>query len=127
VRFFANNTFQRLGTSPTVAVQPPPPASVTVNGSSVALTVAAGASVTVAVTNGPGNPTDFLALNATGAADNAYLDWFWLNGTKTAPVAGLTTASVSFSLPSTPGTYEVRFFANNTFQRLGTSPTVTVK
>src|SRR3989442_1223381 len=111
----------------TLTTVAPPAVSITVNGGSVPITVAAGASVTVTVPNGPGNPTDFLGLNATGAPDNGtYLAWFWLNGTKTAPAAGLTTATVTFTAPTTPGTYEVRFYANNTVQRLGTSPTVTV-
>src|SRR5439155_1713538 len=125
VRFFANNTFQRLGTTPTVTVAtPPPPPPPTVNGSSVAIAVAPGATVSVGVMSGPGNPKDWLALSPTGAADNAYMDWFSLNGTKSAPAAGLTTATIPFTLPNTPGTYEVRFFANNTFQHLGTTPTV---
>src|SRR5439155_20628067 len=59
-------------------------------------------------------------------ADTAWLDWFFLNGTKIPRDSGLTGASVPFTLPTTPGTYEVRFFANNTYQRLGTTPTVTV-
>ena len=54
------------------------------------------------------------------------MDWFFLNGTKSAPAAGVTTATVPFTLPNMPGTYEVRFFANNTYQRLGTTPMVTV-
>src|SRR5437667_7869669 len=76
--------------------------------------------------NAPGNPKDWLALYAKGALDSAYLDWFFLNGTKSAPAAGLTTATVPFTLPKMPGTYEVRFFANNTYQGLGTTPMVTV-
>jgi serine O-acetyltransferase len=88
--------------------------------------VGAGPSVTVAVTNGPGNPKDWLALYVTDTADSAHLDWFFLNGTKSAPASGLTTASVTFAMPMLPGNYEVRFFSNNTFRRLGTSPTVTV-
>src|SRR6185295_8636861 len=31
-----------------------------------------------------------------------------------------------FSAPSTPGTYEVRYFSNNTFARLATSSAITV-
>jgi len=78
------------------------------------------------VQNGPGSPKDWLALYAKGTANQAYLDWYFLNGTKSTPSAGLTAASVPFTLPSTPGAYEVRFFANNTFQLVGTSPTVAV-
>src|SRR5439155_823672 len=125
VRFFANKTFQRLGTTPTVTVAPPPP--LTVNGSSGANTQAPSATVSERVRNGPGNPTGRVALYPTGTADTAYVDWFFLNGTKSAPAVGLTTATVPFTLPNTPGTYEVRFFVNNTYQRLGTAPTVTVK
>jgi len=127
VRFFSNNTFTRLATSPTVTVAPAQPTTVSLNGGSVALTVAAGATVTVGVTTGPGSPKDWLALYAKGAPDNAFLDWFFLNGTKSAPAAGLTSASVPFTLPSTLGDYEMRFFSNNTFTKLATSPTVTVK
>src|SRR5439155_27318648 len=65
-------------------------------------------------------------LYPTGAADGAFVDWVFLNGTKSAPVVGLTTATVTFTAPSTPGSYEVRLLANNPFQRLGTTPTVTV-
>jgi len=92
----------------------------------MSITVAPRATVSVGVMSGPGNPKDWLALSPTGAADSAYLDWFFLNGTKSAPAAGLTTATIPFTLPNTPGTYEVRFFANNTFQHMGTTPTVTV-
>src|SRR5439155_1255445 len=102
---------------------PPPP---TVNGSSVAITVAPRATVSVGVMSGPGNPKDWLALYPTGTADTAWVEWFFLNGTKRAPASGLTEASVPFTMPSTLGDYEVRFFANNTFQRLGTTPAVTV-
>src|SRR5439155_2976904 len=108
------------------AAQQTRPPTVTVNGSSVAITVAPGATVSVGVANGPGNRKDWLALYPTGAADTAFVDWFFLNGTKIPRDSGLTAASVPFTLPTTPGTYEVRFFANNTYQRLGTTPTVTV-
>src|SRR6185436_67932 len=39
---------------------------------------------------------------------------------------GLTSATLAFSAPLTPGTYEVRYFSNNTFARLATSSTITV-
>ena len=101
--------------------------ALTVNGNSTPITVAAGATVTVGVQDGPDNRTDWLGLYQTGAADNAYLNWFYLNGTKTAPATGITTATVPFALPSTPGAYEFRFFSNNGFSRLATGPTVTVQ
>src|SRR5439155_364749 len=101
--------------------------ALTLNGGSTPVTAGPGATLTVGVTSGPGSPKDWLALYAKGAPDNAYLDWFFLNGTKSAPAAGLTSASVPFTVPSTLGDYEVRFFSNNTFTRLATSPTVTVQ
>src|SRR5439155_1587370 len=126
VRFFSNNTFTKLATSPTVTVQPAQLATVSLNGGSVALTVAGGATVTVGVTNGPGSPKDWLALYAKGAPDSAYLDWFFLNGTKNAPAAGLASASVPVTVPSTLGDYELRCSSNNTFPRLALRAAVTV-
>jgi hypothetical protein len=81
----------------------------------------------VGVQDGPGNPTDWLGLYASGAADTAYSNWFYLNGSKVPPSTGLTTASVPFVMPSTAGPYEFRLFADNGLASLATSPTVTVQ
>ena len=48
------------------------PPSITVNGASNAV-VAPGAKISVAVANGPGNPTDWVALYAAGAPVNCLL------------------------------------------------------
>src|SRR5205823_3559889 len=61
-----------------------------------------------------------------GAADSLFLNWFYLNGSKTPPASGLTSATVPVPMPGSPGTYEFRFFQNNGYTRLATSPTVTV-
>ena len=61
-----------------------------------------------------------------GTADSAYMDWQYLNGTKTAPGTGFTSASLRFPKPTTGGTFEFRLFENNGFNRLVTSETVTV-
>src|SRR5439155_1139543 len=100
--------------------------SLTRKGGCTPVTVGPGATVSVEVANGQGTPKDWLALYTMGAADSAYLDWFFLNGTKAPPAVGLTTATVTFTLPTTPRAYEVRFFLNNTNQRLGATPTIVV-
>ncbi len=94
--------------------------------SPAAVTVVAGATATVSIANGPGSSTDWVALYPAAAADGSYLDWRYLNGATVAPSAGLTEASVTFTMPATPGAYEFRFFANDGFTRLATSGPVTV-
>jgi hypothetical protein len=84
------------------------------------------ATVTATVANGPGNRFDWVGLYATGAANNAHLQRKYLNGLATPPATGVTGAAVNFTMPATAGTYEFRFFTNDTFTLLATSPTVTV-
>jgi len=128
-RLFANNGFTKLATSPTVTVQSTGGPSLTVNGSSAAITVAPGATVTVGVQNGPGNRADWIGLYPAGAlcGTNPWLDWFYLNGTKAYPSSGLQSATVAFVMPATAGAYEFRFFLNDTCTKLATSSTVTVQ
>ena len=121
-RLFSNNTYTRVTTSATVVIAPLD-AQVVVNGavSPDVVTVPAGSLVTVTIANGPGNPTDWVALAAVGSADATNVDWRYLNGTTVPPSSGLSVATVTFAVPVTPGTYEVRFFANNTYARIATS------
>jgi uncharacterized repeat protein (TIGR01451 family) len=90
--------------------------------------VTVGATVTVTVSNAPGNPTSWVGLYATGTTNNdLYKDWKHLNGTKTPPATGLTNATLTFPMPTTAGTYEFRLFADtNGYTLLATSPPVTV-
>src|SRR5204862_2327768 len=44
----------------------------------------------------------------------------------TAPPVGAPGAILQFTPPTAPGTYQFRWFVNNTFPRLATSSTVTV-
>jgi subtilase family protein len=118
-RIFARNGFARLAMSPSVIVIP---ATLTPS----AAAVSGGATVTVTVTNGPGNPTDWVGLFRQGTADTSSVNWQYLNGSKTPPGAGVTTASVVFAMPPAGGTFEFRFFANNGFTRLATSSAVAV-
>src|SRR5439155_773253 len=50
-----------------------------------------------------------------------YSDWKFLNGLRTAPATGLTAATLTFAMPSTPGAYTLRFFSNNTYTLLTTA------
>ncbi len=89
--------------------------------------VAPGGLIQFTVSGGPGNRMDWVTLSPASAANNGYVDWSYLNGTKTAPSTGRTSATLQFTAPSTPGTYNVRFFANNSLAtRLATSANITV-
>ena len=122
IRWFANGTYARLATSSTLTVQ----------GLATTLmvsptTVRPGDTITVTVLNGPGSIADWVAFSPTGAPDSGYIAWEYLSGSTSLPPAGLTIATLQFTAPSTPGTYNFRFYANNTYSRLATSATVTVQ
>ncbi len=110
---------QGLGTITTDDV--PQPA---VNVASTSVTP--GAPIGFTVVNGPANPTDWVSISAVSAADNVFLDWMYLNGQKTAPAGGTASATLQFTAPTAQGTYNIRFFSNNTFTRLALSATITV-
>ena len=88
--------------------------------------VAPGTIITASVANGPGNATDWIALAPVGAAFGGYVDWRYLNGQQTPPGAGSNSATVPFTAPNTPGTYELRFYANNSATLLAASSSFTV-
>ena len=96
--------------------------SVTVSATSVT----AGATVTVRVANGPGSPKDWVGLALATASDRTFTQWKYLTNTQSAPATGLTAATLTFTAPSDPGVYQLRFFANDGFTRLATSANVTV-
>jgi hypothetical protein len=99
------------------------PAGPTVTATS---SVSAGGTISVGVANGPANPTDWVALVERSAPDTAYVQWWYLNGSKTAPASGLANASLQFTAPSSPGTYDVRLFTNNSMNRIARSGAITV-
>ena len=105
------------------------PPVVVVNGTAppTTVTVSPSATVTVAVSNGPANPTDWVALAQVGSSDYSYISWQYLNGFQTPPGSGLSSATLTFTMPATTGNYEFRFFANNGYTKLATSTTVTVQ
>ena len=122
VRFFLNDSSTKLATSAAITVTAGAPPSIALS----ATTVAPRGTVTVTMANGPGNAGDWLGLIGASAADGAYVDWKYLNGTQTKPGTGVTGAAVTFTMPATPGAYNVRFFLNDSLAKLATSATITV-
>jgi len=133
VRFNAAGGYGRLATSAVITVSgsssPAATASVTVNGTAGAVTVAAGAMMSVAVVNnGTADVWDYVMVAPAGAATDYWSGVYqFLNGTTTLPPAPITNATISTRAPTTPGTYEVRFNAAGGFGRLATSGLITVQ
>jgi subtilisin family serine protease/uncharacterized protein YegP (UPF0339 family) len=116
-RFLPNNGYVVTTTSPpvTVRVTPPPAPTLTVDKTSAAV----GQNITVTVSGASGSSSDWLALAPVGSADTAYVKWTYL-------AAGQTTFSWTTSMPTTAGTYEFRFYSNNSYTRGATSAAITV-
>lgn len=76
-------------------------------------TPAPGATISVAW-NTIGTPTgrDWIGLFPTGAGADAFLDWKFVNCTRSATVA-VASGSCSFTAPALAGPYEVRLYSNN--------------
>jgi len=116
LRLFTNFTYNRIGTSNTftVTASPPVTASLSVTPSSIA----AGGTVTV-TWSGIAAPTstDWIGLYAPGTPDSYQYYYRWQYTTGTA------SGSMPFAIPATlpPGTYELRLYANFTYNRIGTS------
>jgi len=101
--------------------------SLLVNGSSLPVTVAPGQEVTVTVTGGPAEGTNWIAQHVSTAPNNSHFpDWKYLNGGQTRPAAGQTSATLRFKVPLAPGDYNFRFFRDGADSLLATSPTVRV-
>jgi hypothetical protein len=100
--------------------------TLTVNGSTGALSVALGATLTVSVANGPANKYDWITIAPVGSSDTTYSGIWFLNGTSTPPSTGVASATFNIPAPSTAGTYEVRFLGSGKYIRLATSGPITV-
>ena len=120
IRLFANFTQTVLATAAPITVSAPAQTTVT----ATPTTIVPGSTVQVSVANGLGNAADWVALWATGGS--TYLDWKYLNGTRNVPASGVTNGTVSFTMPTAPGTYVFRFYANNSYTLLAESAVVTV-
>ena len=120
-RLFRDDSWIKLATSSTVSFPVVPP-TVTVTNPNVG----PGATLNIVVANGPGSPTDWIGLYRTGAPDSPSLTWTYLNGSQVPPVTPLTNATLALTVPTVGGTYEVRFYANDGYDKLATSNIVTV-
>lgn len=80
--------------------------------------VAPGANVTLTLTDGVGGSGNWFALAATDAPNTSYLQWTYVG-------TGVTTRTWTVKMPTTPGTYEFRYFLSG-YTRAATSPTITV-
>jgi hypothetical protein len=104
---------------------------VKINGSSNPVTVAGGAAIAVTVSNGPGNPADWLGVYAVGSPNGPGnpASWKWLStdGASSSPPTsgGVTAGTVHLVVPTTAGQYEVRFFVSNSFNVIATSAAIT--
>src|SRR5438309_9456144 len=74
-----------------------------VNGSSAPITVAGGSTLTVTVQNGPGDQWDCVSLNASPNVNAAWLSYAFLTSFS-------TSGTMTFTMPSTAGTYGVLFW-----------------
>ncbi|MFA6257798.1 MAG: peptidoglycan-binding protein [Candidatus Paceibacterota bacterium] len=109
---------------------PPTPTPITPQIVVSATQVAPGTTVTVNVSDGSKGAQEWVALYLASNPDSAYSvnsNWKYLNGTQTAPSTGLSSATLQFTLPTTPGVYNFRYFAKVGFAtRLAISPNITV-
>ncbi|MBV8507011.1 MAG: hypothetical protein JOZ11_14535 [Alphaproteobacteria bacterium] len=95
------------------------------------MTVAGGAAITATVSNGPGNPGDWLGVYAVGSLNGPGnpASWKWLSTddarNSVPPAPGVTAGTVHLVVPATAGQYEVRFFVNDTFNVIAKSAAIT--
>ena len=132
-RFYKNDTFELLATSSVVTVSgsnpsPSPPATpaITINGSSSAVSVTGGSALSIGISNGPANISDWVMMVPVGSAPQTWGPYTYLSGSKTRPASGLASASFNFTAPTAGGNYELRFYANDGWTLLATSAVVTV-
>jgi hypothetical protein len=125
-RWFQNDGYTLLAKSTIVDVAAP--AKVTINGVDppTSVTVLPSSSVTIGVSGGPANTTDWVGLYQPSTADPYWIAKQYLNGLSTPPTTGVSAAQLTFTAPSNAGTYELRFFAADTYGRLATSASLVV-
>lgn len=70
-----------------------------------------GAAVSVRYSGLPGNRRDWLAVYAASAADDDYLSWKYTGGAR--------AGTLGLEAVDRPGRYEIRAFANDSYQKLG--------
>ena len=104
--------------------------TITVNGGTSPIEVFRGDSVTIQTNRGVGTATDrdWVGIAPVGSSDCAIVTYWFLSGSAAQlPPTPLSTATFQVQLTVAPGTYEFRYFENQTCVRLATSGTVTMK
>ena len=122
-RLFANNQNNLLAKSGLVQVSAP-----TASLRATPSTVAPGGSLTLSWDGIP-NPTrlDWIGGYIQGSPDGAYGAFVYTSScSATAGAAGLASGSCTVTMPTTPGTFEFRLFANDTTNLLAKSGPVQV-
>jgi hypothetical protein len=84
-----------------------------------ATSVSPGASVTVTLTNGAGGMLDWMSFASTSAPTTSYSAAVYVG-------SGVTNRTWTVAVPSTAGTYEFRYFRDNSYTTSAISPAVTV-
>ena len=112
---------------PFTVLAPAAPPALRVNGGTSAITVAAGSTINAGVSDGPGNISDWVMMVPAGSPAQTWgPQYMYLSGSRTRPASGLTSATLAFTAPSSGGQFELRFYANDGWTLLATSPIVTV-
>jgi hypothetical protein len=121
-RLFANDTYTRLAASGMVTVS----GAGTLTASPSA--VAPGGTVTVSWSNVSGAAVKDWIGRYTGASGDVYYeDWKYTSSCAQNPGGSAkTSGSCTFTMPLSPGTYEFRLFANDSYARLAASAPVMV-
>jgi len=106
--------------SPPPASSPPAPSPVTTSTVSIDKTsYGFGEDIVVTADGGSSNVQEWVALYVASNPDSAWsfeVNWKYLNGTQSAPASPVgSPATVTFTAPSIPGTYNIRYFPQNGF------------
>ncbi|MFC9558644.1 agmatine/peptidylarginine deiminase [Agromyces sp. NPDC056965] len=113
------------GPTPTPTPTPTPPAGATI--AADRSSVARGGTIRANVAGGPGGRRDWVGLYRASDPDSAGgYDEKYLNGQDNPPATGRTSATITFTAPSTRGAYNFRFFADDGLTLLATSATFQV-
>jgi hypothetical protein len=94
-------------------------------------TINPGDTITVTFNNIPSpTPLDWIGLYTTLADNSSYINWVYNDGspncTQTSNGGAISSGSCTFIMPSTPGNYNFRLFANDGYILIATSNTVSV-
>lgn len=99
---------------------------ITINGSSGAIEINLGDTMTASAGSGA-TTTDWVGLYRVGAIHQHYLEWWYLNGTTSAPASPVSNSILEIPMNRVRAGYELRKFLNNGYSLLGQSGVVTIR